>query len=93
MPPPPPSDHPAFRLRLLPRPFVVEQLKPGEPVPAHFVRALTDAAAAGGRVVSLVRTDEEVSLAYEAADADASAGWRCIKMAGPMEFGLSLQSR
>ena len=80
---PPPSDHPAFRLCLLAPPFEVKQVKPSEPVPAEFLHALTDASS--GKFVSVTRTDEEVSIVYETED--TSATWRCMKIAGPMDFG------
>ncbi|GJE89612.1 ACT domain-containing protein [Phanerochaete sordida] len=87
MAPPPPSDHPAFRLRLLASPFAVSQLTPDEPVPAHLVRALADPAAAQGRFVSVTRTADELSVVRETDEADAA--WRCIRIAGPMDFGIT----
>lgn len=84
MPPPtsalaPPS---AFYLRLLPATYAVEQLAPSAPLPAELVTALTQPVPAG-EVVSLTRTDEEVSVVRRADEGT----WRCIKIMGPMAFG------
>lgn len=87
MPPPPPSDHPAFHLRLLEQTFEVSQLKPDEAIPAHLVQALADAVSSKGKFISITRTHEEISIVRETDD--ASATWRCIKIAGPMDFGSS----
>ncbi len=88
MPPPPPADHPSFRLCMLERPFKVVQLKPDEAIPETYMRMLTERAPAEGRFISLTRTNEEVSIVLECSNAEETdAVWRCIKIAGPMDFG------
>lgn len=88
MPPPPPSDHPSFRLCMLERPFKVVQLKPDDPIPEIYIRMLTEQVTAEGRFISLTRTNEEVSIVRECSNVEeADAAWRCIKIAGPMDFG------
>ncbi|KIP11113.1 hypothetical protein PHLGIDRAFT_56853, partial [Phlebiopsis gigantea 11061_1 CR5-6] len=84
---PPPIDHPALHLHLLPRLFEVVKLEPDEPVPAEHVQALIDPAAAKGSFISVTRTDEEISIVRQSDEPDAK--WRCIKIAGPMEFDLT----
>ncbi|KAH9846978.1 hypothetical protein C2E23DRAFT_742881 [Lenzites betulinus] len=89
MPPPDPADNPAFCLHLLKRPFKVEQLKPYERIPHEYIRMLTDPVVAGDRFISLTRTDEEISIVVESASTeDKTATWCCIKIAGPMDFGV-----
>ena len=92
MPPPHPSNHPAFQLSLLDRPFFVKQLKPEENIPPEFLALLT--LNSSGRFISLTRTNEEISIIGEWANdsdiAEVEASWRCIKIAGPMNFGASL---
>ncbi|KAJ3555655.1 hypothetical protein NM688_g2455 [Phlebia brevispora] len=106
MPPPSPSDHPAFRLTLLPRIFRVEQYKTTEKIPSHFLELLTGGTSAQSQgssarrapFVSVTRTDEEVSIVYEVEfggggstsnEIEATSTWRCIKIAGPMDFGIT----
>ncbi len=86
---PPPSDHPAFQLSLLLRPFKVEQFKPEQPIPHKYIELLANGNA--GRFVSVTRTDEETSVVVECLDEDTEATWRCIKIAGPMDFGSLIQ--
>ena len=76
-------DHAALRLSLLPRPFFVRQ---SPNVPHDVLAALsTDP---HPRFLSVTRTAEEWSVVGECADgADLGAKWRCIKVAGPMDFG------
>ncbi|KAI0832482.1 ACT domain-containing protein [Trametes gibbosa] len=89
MPPPEPAESPEYRLRLLDRPFKVDQLEPHESIPEEYIRMLTDPASAGGRFISLTRTDEEISIVVESASTqDNKATWSCIKIAGPMDFGV-----
>lgn len=89
MPPPEPSDHAAFHLRLLDQPFFVRQLKSGSAISPKFLDALTGST---GRFISITTTDEEISIVGELSEDEASDGeealWRCIKIAGPMDFGL-----
>lgn len=87
MPPPPPSDHAAFHLHLLKNPFFVKQLGEGGHIPAEYLERLIDTASK--KFFSITRTDEEVSIVGEADPDDASATWRCIRIAGPMDFGVT----
>ncbi|KAI0352895.1 hypothetical protein OH77DRAFT_744013 [Trametes cingulata] len=89
MPPPPPADHTAFRLHLLERPFKVLQLKPDQKIPEDHLRLLTGVAAENGAFISVTRTDEEVSVVLSSNEDDEAATWRCIKIAGPMDFGIT----
>jgi len=88
---PPPIDHPSLYLHVLERPYFVTQLRPNVAIPAPFLEAL--AWADSGRFLSITRTLEETSIAGEVDDVfpvDAEdSKWRCIKIAGPMEFGLT----
>ncbi|KAI0375699.1 hypothetical protein BV20DRAFT_984630 [Pilatotrama ljubarskyi] len=87
---PPPSDHPIFRLRLLDRPLKVLQLKPNEEVPEEYIRLLTGTGIiANDRFISVTRTDEEVSVVLDSPQDDGGATWRCIKIAGPMDFDIT----
>jgi hypothetical protein len=68
-------------LTLLPSRFSVSILPPDSAIPAW---------AATGEVVSITRTDEELSIVCEEsrvpADMQAERGWRCLKVAGPIDF-------
>jgi len=94
---PPPSDHDALSLELLNDIFAVQQIPVDEPIPSHVLRRLGEP---GGseqlNFVSITRTNEEISIVYNATqspdvpDADQElAKWRCIKIRGPMDFGLT----
>ena len=89
MPPPRPVDHKAFQLCLLKNPFFVKQLEPDATIPSEYLESLTN----NSKVfVSITRTDEEISIVGEVAndsnEPEGEANWRCIKIAGPMDFGL-----
>ncbi|KAL0951601.1 hypothetical protein HGRIS_008279 [Hohenbuehelia grisea] len=82
---------PALRLEVLPEPFFVVKMKPEEAIPPCLVKNLTDDT---GRFFSLTRTHEEVSLVGQASSSMSetckkNSGWMCIKIAGPMDFGLT----
>lgn len=64
----------------------MKQLKPNDSVPSEYLEAFTQAGESR-RFISLTRTDEEISIVYEAKESDGEATWRCIKIAGPMDFG------
>ena len=90
---PPPSTNPAFHLILLPRPFRVEQLRSSDAVPSRYVDLLLNSSSAGRlSFVSVTRTEDEVSVVSEVGDDVGEdelsrAQWRCVKIAGPMDFG------
>ena len=70
---------------MLERPFKVVQQKASDEMGSTYLSLLTKAP--GERFISVTRTDEEISVVYEAENADAEASWRCIKISGPMDFG------
>ena len=80
--------HPSLRLTLLPQPFFMRQTSD---IPRDALDALGDSSSNGLRTfLSVTRTAEEWSVVSECVEADAEkekATWRCIKVAGPMDFG------
>lgn len=68
-------------ISVLPGRLAVCRLDPGEPVPAW---------AASGSLVSVTRTEEEVSVvcAEDAVPAGVRCeqGWRCLRIRGPLAF-------
>jgi len=86
---PPPSEHKAFRLALLQNIYFVKQL----PASAELSEAVLSLLNGPG-FLSITRTPEEISIVGELTEnpqvQSLSGGvgdWRCIKIAGPMEFG------
>ncbi|KII93609.1 hypothetical protein PLICRDRAFT_35835 [Plicaturopsis crispa FD-325 SS-3] len=92
MPPiPTPPDHPSLHLYVLPNDFFVIKLKPGDSSLEAWTRELLQTKS---EFLSITRTREEISisgdLSIAAQDiAPSNANWRCIKIAGPMEFDLT----
>ncbi|KAG7452273.1 uncharacterized protein BT62DRAFT_295048 [Guyanagaster necrorhizus] len=87
---PPPSDHPSLHLIVLPNDFFVVQLKHNE-IDADVLTNLTSQPE---RFFSLTRTAEEVSVVGEInkdlpQKYHENSGWRCVRIAGPMEFNLT----
>ncbi|KAK0198821.1 ribonuclease T2-like protein [Armillaria mellea] len=85
---PPPSDHPSLHLTVLPNDFFVVQLKHNE-IDNNVLINLTSQPPE--RFFSLTRTVEEVSVVGEihknlSKIYHNNSGWRCIRIAGPMEF-------
>lgn len=88
---PPPLDHPSLHLSVLPNDFFVLQLKHNEiddDVLINLTRQPPE------RFFSLTRTVEEVSVVGEVHKELSkryhdNSGWRCIRIAGPMEFNLT----
>ncbi|KAI0737234.1 ACT domain-containing protein [Daedaleopsis nitida] len=79
-------EHPCLRLSLLPTPFYVRRVKE---IPAELIQKLT-AIGDSKEVLSITRTAEEISLVGQCvSEDDPEAKWRCIKIAGPMEFELT----
>lgn len=73
-----------LKLELVPGRYAVCRLEAGEAFPAW---------AAAGSFVSITRTDTETSVvcAEEAVPAPARAerGWRCLRVVGPLGFGMT----
>ncbi|KIY73497.1 hypothetical protein CYLTODRAFT_217505 [Cylindrobasidium torrendii FP15055 ss-10] len=85
---PPPSAHPCLNLLLQENDFFVVKEPKIEP---WLLEALSGT---GGTFFSVTRTPEEISIAGEVYEGmpkqfEEHSGWRCIKIAGPMEFELT----
>ena len=88
---PPPFEQESFYLTLLPNAYFVKQLPASADLPETILSLLN------GRLTgffSITRTPEEVSVVGEVTDdprilslSEGVSVWRCIKIAGPMEFG------
>ncbi|KAH9925864.1 ACT domain-containing protein [Epithele typhae] len=76
-------EHPSLRLSVLPQTFFVRQTTE---VPND---ALARLCADPRAFLSITRTADEWSLVGECADGDLDGKWMCIKVAGPMDFGLT----
>jgi len=86
-----PLDHPSLRLSVLPGQFFVFKHEIGEPIPAVVIDLLTKDTR---KVLSVTKTHEEFSIAGEWQEGlpesyEAAKNWRCIAIAGPMEFSLT----
>lgn len=77
-----PSAH-SLTIRVLPGTLAVCRLAPQAPVPDWAQR---------GSLWALVRTGEELSVVcsqeHVPAEIQAQAGWRALKVAGPLDFAL-----
>jgi hypothetical protein len=73
-----------LRMELMEGRYAVVRLDAGEPSPAW---------AAEGPFVSITRTDAELSVVCleqaVPAGARAERGWRCLRVAGPLGFGMT----
>jgi hypothetical protein len=83
----PPIDHPCLYLHVLPGAFFVRKLEPAKL--GDTLKSLTENDGEG--FLSITRTGEELSVVgqYREGMPEAYkelAGWRAIKIAGPMEF-------
>jgi hypothetical protein len=81
---PPPSDHPSLILTLCPGLFYVVQ---ETEVTTDIFRLFNSSS-----FFSITRTGEEVSIVGEAVESTPArfkekAVWRCVRVAGPMDFG------
>ncbi|VDC05813.1 unnamed protein product [Peniophora sp. CBMAI 1063] len=84
---PPQSASESLHLKVLPGLFSVSQFSITKPVDIVLLDKLQ---LAGAKFISITRTDEEISVVEEVADAEtASAEWKGIKIEGPMDFGLT----
>ncbi len=70
-----------FRLTLLPGSYAISRAAPGAAVPD---------VGGGGSFVSITRTADELSIvadeAHEFSGFSRLAGWRCLKVIGPLAF-------
>ena len=75
---------PSLNLEVLPGTFAVCRLEADAEVPAWAAR---------GPFVSLTRTEAELSVVCPQPDVPsgvrAEAGWRCLRVKGPLGFGLT----
>jgi len=75
---------PTLNLELLDGTYAVARLGAGDPPPSW---------ATEGPFVSITRTEAELSVvcpeAAVPADARAERGWRCLRVAGPLGFGMT----
>lgn len=73
-----------MKLVVLPEVFAVARLEASQPIPAW---------ATHGNLWSVARTAEELSLVCRASDVPAGIraerGWRCLRVAGPLDFALT----
>ncbi|KAJ7459101.1 ACT domain-containing protein [Mycena galericulata] len=89
----PPLDHPSLHLHVLPGAFFVRKLDPSK-VAETLQSLFQDSKDDGESFLSITRTSEELSVAGQYQDGMPEgykefAGWRAIKIAGPMEFNLT----
>lgn len=81
---PPPVNHPCIRLDVLAQTFSIKKYTSTDEIPSNILCELTSPKATSG-IISITRTVEEISI--EAELEEEQEEWRCIKIAGPMEFG------
>lgn len=79
-----PINHPCLHLDVLEQTFSVKKCASADEIPPDVLRELNMSKTTSG-IISITRTAEEISIVCEA-EKDAGE-WRCIKIAGPMEFG------
>ncbi|KZV70977.1 hypothetical protein PENSPDRAFT_578598 [Peniophora sp. CONT] len=84
---PPQSTSEALHLEVLPGIFSVTQLSVNDALSDALIEKLRKS---DGKFMSITRTDEEVSVVEEVTgEEEAVAEWKCIKIRGPMDFGLT----
>jgi len=79
-------DHPSLRLEVLPGIFFIAKQEAGQDVPVK------DLMADSGKFISITRTTEEISIVgewHEGMPDSYDHTWKCIKMRGPLDFGLT----
>ncbi|KAG9127459.1 hypothetical protein FRC07_013520 [Ceratobasidium sp. 392] len=92
---PPPTDSPTLHLKILKKPFRIFKLEPQAPFPLALLGVMQKPATS--EFMSITRNAEEVSVVtdHEFIKSDelniCAEGklWRCIKVQGPMEHGLT----
>lgn len=87
---PPPSNSAALHLIVLPEPFFVVKLKPGQEIAPCLIKDLTSGK---GGFFSVTRTSEEVSVVGESykwmpSSYKEQSTWMAIKIQGPMEHSV-----
>lgn len=80
----PPTNHPCLHLDVLGQTFSVKQYAAMDVIPFDDLRELSMFKARSG-IISITRTAEEISIVREVEEDKGE--WKCIKIAGPMEFG------
>ena len=81
---PPPANDPCLHLDVLAQTFYVKKYGATDEVPLNALRELSVPKTTSG-IISITRTAEEISIICEAKEEEGE--WKCIKIAGPMEFG------
>ncbi|KAH7925176.1 hypothetical protein BV22DRAFT_1195339 [Leucogyrophana mollusca] len=86
---PPPINHPCLNLELLAGTYFVKQFPAHEGIPTETLQRLSvvRATSTGPGLFSVTRTADEISVVGDAPGDDGE--WKCIKIAGPMDFGLT----
>ncbi|KAH8899057.1 hypothetical protein GQ53DRAFT_742163 [Thozetella sp. PMI_491] len=87
-----PLDHPSLLLSLLPQEYyVVKQDATDENWNALVRGLLAGSTSPSSQLLSFTRTDEEISIvgACSATGEHKEGDWRCIRIAGPMDFALT----
>ena len=87
---PPSVDHPSLTLILLDSTYVVRKLSNEEPVPEKLLNLFAHDTSES--LISITKTSEEISIVSSIAN-DPGEGlpkWKCIKIKGPMDFGIVL---
>lgn len=88
---PPPIDHPSLALSLLDNVYVVRKLETDKVLPESVLKLFSPNN--DETFVSITRTSEEISI-VSSIDNDSGDGlpkWKCIKIKGPMEFGMFIK--
>ena len=90
---PPTLNHPSLDLIILGERFVSYRLRTDAQIPQEVLKLLTDTSEQG-HFISVTRTTEEISIVCSlsgesVADIPKDAAyWKCIKIRGPLPFGL-----
>lgn len=80
----PPINHPCLHLDVLGQTFSIKKYVSTDEIPSDALRELS-ASKTKSAIISITRTAEEISIVCEAEKDEGE--WKCIKIAGPMEFG------
>lgn len=80
----PPINHPCLHLDVLAQTFSIEKYVSADEIPSNIFRELS-VSKTKSAIISITRTAEEISVVCEAEKDEGE--WKCVKIAGPMEFG------